>query len=129
MNPAIANKLIAAAESGEFQHGTRHFRKGDRYCILGVLCELYRRETGDGQWLSIDKDPDVLTFCPKDDWLAGVCGVPDAVRWWAEMNNELGVLPPPDGNWDAAPSLIDENDKADDYSLAVAFIRAHTCRI
>lgn len=50
MNPEIKTKWVAALRSGEFEQGHRQLRKGNTFCCLGVLCELYRRETGDGIW-------------------------------------------------------------------------------
>jgi hypothetical protein len=52
-NPAEA-ALIAALRSGEFKQGTRRLRPGDSFCCLGVACELYRRETGHGEWVDDD---------------------------------------------------------------------------
>lgn len=46
-----AAKLVATLRSGEFEQASGALRRdGDRYCCLGVACELYRRETGEGSW-------------------------------------------------------------------------------
>lgn len=50
MKPEIKEKWIAALRSGEFKQTQKRLRKDDTYCCLGVLCELYRRETGLGAW-------------------------------------------------------------------------------
>lgn len=50
MNPEIKTKWVAALRSGEFKQGRKQLRRGDNFCCLGVLCELYRRETGNGDW-------------------------------------------------------------------------------
>jgi hypothetical protein len=42
--------LAADLESGEFPQDTGRLRSRNGYCCLGVACERYRRETGDGQW-------------------------------------------------------------------------------
>lgn len=44
--------LAAALESGEFKQCTGQLRKSGQalHCCLGVACELYRRQTGDGEW-------------------------------------------------------------------------------
>lgn len=52
MNPEIKTKWVAALRSGEFEQGRSQLRKGNTFCCLGVLCELYRRTTGDGEWLT-----------------------------------------------------------------------------
>ena len=46
----FAKRWVAALRSGEFQQATGCLRYGDGYCCLGVACELYRRETGEGEW-------------------------------------------------------------------------------
>ena len=41
MNPEIKKQWVAALRSGEYRKGTAQLRDGnDRYCCLGVLCEL-----------------------------------------------------------------------------------------
>lgn len=43
-------KLVAALRSGKFEQAHNQLRAGDRFCCLGVACEIYRRETSGGQW-------------------------------------------------------------------------------
>lgn len=43
---------VAALRSGEFKQATDMLRANDRYCCLGVACEVYRRETQRGEWRS-----------------------------------------------------------------------------
>lgn len=51
MNPEVKAKWVAALESGEFQQGQGQLRTmAGEFCCLGVLCEMYRRETGSGEW-------------------------------------------------------------------------------
>lgn len=49
-------KWVDALRSGEFEQGRSRLRHNDRdrdrYCCLGVACEVYRRETGNGEWLT-----------------------------------------------------------------------------
>lgn len=40
MDAEIKAKWVAALRSGEYQQGDRQLRDGDRYCCLGVLCEV-----------------------------------------------------------------------------------------
>lgn len=54
MNPEVKAKWLAALRSGEYEQGQyrlkREFEDGEsRYCCLGVLCDLYLKETG-GKW-------------------------------------------------------------------------------
>lgn len=52
MDAEIKAKWIAALRSGEYRQGRETMRQGDRYCCLGVLCDV------DGaQWeLAVRKD-------------------------------------------------------------------------
>ena len=47
MKKQIAERWIAALESGEYKQGMRALRAGDEYCCLGVLCDLMDK---DGWW-------------------------------------------------------------------------------
>lgn len=46
MKKEIADRWVAALESGEYKQGQRRLRCNDEYCSLGVLCDLYSKETG-----------------------------------------------------------------------------------
>ncbi len=55
MKPEIKAKWVAALRSGEFRQTNRRLKRVDpddvaSHCCLGVLCELYRSETGQGEW-------------------------------------------------------------------------------
>jgi hypothetical protein len=57
MNPEIKAKWVAALRSGEYQQGKAHLQTGDgKFCCLGVLCDLYRKETGHGYWTTYYND-------------------------------------------------------------------------
>jgi hypothetical protein len=52
MNPDVKAKWIAALRSGEYQQARATLRsswKADRFCCLGVLCDLAAKE-GLGKW-------------------------------------------------------------------------------
>src|SRR5258706_12780048 len=42
-NPNVL-EWVEALESGEFQQGNYYLRVGDKYCCLGVVCELMARK-------------------------------------------------------------------------------------
>ena len=44
MNPQIKQKWLNALRSGEYQQGQYCLRKEDKFCCLGVLCDLYGKE-------------------------------------------------------------------------------------
>lgn len=44
MKKKIAEKWVAALRSGEYKQGTKYLRSGDKFCCLGVLCDLAVKE-------------------------------------------------------------------------------------
>jgi hypothetical protein len=46
MKADIKTKWIAALRSGQYEQTTEILRSTAGYCCLGVLCDLYSRETG-----------------------------------------------------------------------------------
>jgi len=50
----IKEEWIKALESGEYKQGTGCLRRtvleDDKFCCLGVLCDLYQKKTGKGRW-------------------------------------------------------------------------------
>lgn len=48
-------KFIDALRSDEFEQGKGMLRTPDnKFCCLGVACEIYHRETGEGEWTRPD---------------------------------------------------------------------------
>jgi hypothetical protein len=46
MNQDIKDKWVAALRSGEYKQGKRKLRNKDKFCCLGVLCDVYSKEKG-----------------------------------------------------------------------------------
>lgn len=44
MNPRVRSKWIRALRSGKYQQGSSALREGDRFCCLGVLCDIAEKE-------------------------------------------------------------------------------------
>ena len=44
MNPQIKQKWVDALRSGDYQQTKGRLRKEDKFCCLGVLCDLYIKE-------------------------------------------------------------------------------------
>lgn len=76
LKPEVAEKLRRLLLSGKFKKTTGELRDGTscRMCILGVTCELFRLETGQGRW-------------DQDGWFHlhgqayGESAPPEVVRW------------------------------------------------
>ena len=50
MNPIVKTKWIAALRSGDYAQGKGSLHRGGKYCCLGVLCDLYRKEHPEAHW-------------------------------------------------------------------------------
>lgn len=56
MKKSVAKAWVAALRSGKYRQGKKRLRvagetrKQDSFCCLGVLCDVYRTETGKGRW-------------------------------------------------------------------------------
>jgi hypothetical protein len=107
-----AKKWVDALLSGEFEQAKRRLRRqepdGDRYCCLGVACEVYRRETGDGCW-----DGETFTAGGDRDNIS----LPFDVQAWLGLASDNGT------SRHEAP-LIDENDFGKDFKEIAAIIVA-----
>ncbi len=54
MNPEIKQKWIERLRSGKYQQGVGTLKcDRDKYCCLGILCEMYKEETNNGEWLPV----------------------------------------------------------------------------
>ncbi len=46
MKPQIKTKLLKALRSGDYEQGVSQLRRGDKFCCLGILCDLYSKSSG-----------------------------------------------------------------------------------
>lgn len=82
MNKENLKKWIDALESEEYTQGSGALRNADGYCCLGVACDVYRKETGNGSWqyvLGMSKD--LYTFIYRDSDLSDL---PTEVSEWLD---------------------------------------------
>ena len=78
MNPDIKQKWIEALRSGKYEQGFSVLKKNNRYCCLGVLCELHSKITN-REWIQ-GEDGESYDDC--DTYL------PDVVVEWAGLNSD-----------------------------------------
>lgn len=137
MDPRIKQMWIAALRSGDYKQAKRRLRiehsdGSASYCCLGVLCELYRQETGEGEWLDdlvnlpaqdaadndesyiahdiISNNTNALASPRFHDGAKDKDGevVPTAVREWAALSQSDPTYGGPNSN---DSSLADRNDE------------------
>jgi hypothetical protein len=49
MDQKFKARWVAALQSGEYQQGQQQLRRGDKFCCLGVACDLIAKDGG-GYW-------------------------------------------------------------------------------
>ena len=99
MNEEVKVKWIEALKSGQYEQGKRRLRTGDKFCCLGVLCDLHAIETGRA-W---EEEKYRGAYLGKTDYL------PSEVKEWAELiSNDpmVGV-----GHDQVNLSIINDNGK------------------
>lgn len=89
MNPEVKEKWLAALRSGDYRQGTLRLRwkstaaTPDTFCCLGVLTDLYHKETGKGEW-QVGSANDGYIF--KDGEQMDVSGPTPRACYWAGIN-------------------------------------------
>jgi hypothetical protein len=88
MNPEVKQKWIDALRSGEYEQGMKALRdRFNRFCCLGVLCDIYIKEHPETKWET----------SLYDKSLYGVnfeCVIPPEIVWkhWAQLNESNPVV-------------------------------------
>jgi len=93
MKRSIARKWAQALDSGEYKQGKGHLRKGDKWCCLGVLCNLHAQA-----------HPEIAAKQKrKGVYLGSRAALPEEVQTWAGMDSYDGYI-----NYDT--DLVTMND-------------------
>lgn len=102
-----AKLWVKALRSGEYKQARNRLRfDEDRFCCLGVACDLYAKATGNGVWDG-DKDSGYLFII--GDRRREVVLPYEVVKWLGVSDSEC-----PYGNWDMIGedrSLTGDNDR------------------
>lgn len=79
MNPEVKQMWIDALRSGEYKQGRESLQKNDRFCCLGVLCDLAEK----------NKQPILKDSVDGITFFDGECEfLPKAVMRWAGFRND-----------------------------------------
>lgn len=87
MNNEIKQRWVSALRSGEYKQARGSLRRDNRFCCLGVLCDLYGKEKGI-EWVS-DGDHGFV-FLESNGTL------PTEVMEWADLPNHNPDIDYPD---------------------------------
>jgi hypothetical protein len=93
MNPEIKQKWLNALRSGEYPQGRNSLRNGNGFCCLGVLCDIYSKETNKS-WTRYDADRGEV-YVPFDELRDKVEDLYD----YLHMDEEPELLPQSVMNW------------------------------
>lgn len=83
MKPEIKQKWVELLRSGKYIQATDRLKTGNAYCCLGVLCDLYIKETGKGHWEVGDHPSFILE---EDELTIGLNG--KLLKWVGMTNME-----------------------------------------
>jgi hypothetical protein len=89
MNQEVKAKWLAALRSGEYKQSRGLLRNFvDRYCCLGVLCDLHAKATG-GHW-KFGRYHESLTSLPYD--VAKWAELPLPTEGWVTCDVNVGAV-------------------------------------
>lgn len=85
MNQEIKKLWVEALRSGEYKQTKKRLKDCNGYCCLGVLCDIYKKETGLGEWIKDESlsGYEFITIGHINE--KGVLA--DIVSKWSELND------------------------------------------
>ena len=83
MNQQIKEKWLNALRSGEYSQSRGCLRTTEGFCCLGVLCDLYSKETGT-EWEEFKKDEALSSY---SSFLEEIGTLPKEVMEWSGLKN------------------------------------------
>jgi hypothetical protein len=116
MNPEIKEKWLNDLRSGEYKKGKGLLRNGtinngETFCCLGVLCDRYRKETGQGAWEAFHGFID-------SEGNPNITSLPEEVRVWAGLLDFGHAVYIPE----RVTSLATMNDRTDTFDAVIKLI-------
>jgi hypothetical protein len=108
LRPEVKAKWVAALRSGEYTQGKNSLRNiDDSFCCLGVLCDLYSKETGQ-PW---DRG------CIRNyAFMNAEIDLPNKVREWAALDSQ--------GLFNVERVFIRMNDSDQSFNTIAAYIKS-----
>jgi len=82
MNQYVKNKWITALRSGEYKQSGGRLRKGDCYCCLGVLTDLYDKDIQNDYHNWYEEDGQ---YGYASDGCTFEATLPESVMKWADL--------------------------------------------
>ena len=108
MNQQVKQKWLSALRSGDYKQTQDHLRINDRFCCLGVLCDLYGKEHN-VEW-NLVKDG---TYSFQDNGAI----LPFPVVEWAGVGSRVPEI--------CDTSLVELNDDGSTFNEIADLIEEH----
>lgn len=106
MKPKIKAMWCEALRSGKYKQANGRLRKGDKFCCLGVLCDIYKKRQKRGRW----RDGLFSVGTTKDEQYV----LPESVIKWAGLlDNDNPQNPSIHGT--PTKTLGSHNDDGDNF--------------
>ena len=104
MNSIIKETWLKALRSGQYKQTISMLKKGNNFCCLGVLCDLYAEEKGK-KWQDWGDGSGKWEMCGATEIL------PKEVSRWAGLGQENDdPIVTPNEEWEDRQSLSELND-------------------
>ncbi len=89
LTPPQARKLLVEALlSGEYFQGHGYLKIGNRFCCLGVACDLFIKHENRGAWAQHEQSADSFNW---DGYRHEFTYLPPCVQDWLEFNSISGT--------------------------------------
>ncbi len=109
-----AKAWVKALRSGEYKQGKSYLRRGDRYCCLGVACDLYQKSDKFKLEEDVLKNK-VFMFDGNHEYL------PLKVYIWLGLTTPIGIFTK---TFNGVGTLYSLNDKGSRFKTIAKFIES-----
>lgn len=127
MNREIAVEWAEVLKSGAYKQGKTVLRKGNEFCCLGVLCDMYaQKHPGKGRWeKNNDAGCNIYAFVTEE---GDDCSyLPPEVLEWAGISLSNGTFRPSEAT--NSQCLVDLNDTGSSFSQIADIILTYSNNI
>lgn len=111
MNQEVKTEWLEALKSEAYAKGNGQLRNENKYCCLGVLCDLYGKKHGRGWKPALHQAPgqgEAYAF------LTATCFLPEEVAVWSGLDGDEGE--------NTQSDLAGTNDESDTFEPVIALI-------
>jgi hypothetical protein len=92
MNPEVKQKWVAALRSGEYEQTGHCLRDNNQFCCLGVLCDVFIKETGGARWKDVQIGYEFVSSTEDEGESEEGSLLPYVVYEWAGLDGGNPVM-------------------------------------